>query len=241
MDLGTGIRVVARDETQAGTSTLENNFWTSDEPGFSHLLFAMGAEAAAFSAFRKAVLAEGVSEMIMLPTLLRNATDGTQLDFQVAFGLANLSASRAISTVALITTFLVDGDESGTTKRKQLIAEGVPGSHVFQLPRGKAIEDLVDRSAYLSVVNALLGKQGKSIPEGALAKGVTIAKAVDDYAKVHLKLPGGVGHKIVATRLAMMGSELPLSTTGRKYLVELRAALEAAFKRPYKLSPTENG
>lgn len=76
----------------------------------------MGAEAAAFSAFRRAVLAEGVSEMILLPTLLRNASDGSQLNFQVAFGLSNLSAARAINEVALITTFLVDGDASGDIK-----------------------------------------------------------------------------------------------------------------------------
>lgn len=240
LDLGTGIRVVARRPEDPAISTLENNFWTKAEPGFSHLLFAMGAEAAAFSAFRRAVLAEGVSEMILLPTLLRNATDGSQLDFQVAFGLSNLSAPRAISSVALITTFLVDGDKSGNDKKKQLVAAGVPKGHVFQLPKGKAIEDLVDRATYLRTVNEFLAEQDKSIPAGALANNTTIAKAVDDYAKTHLSMPGGVSHKIIATRLALLGEHLPLNAIGRRFLSALRPKLEDAFKHAYVLTQ-ENG
>lgn len=240
LDLGTGIRVVARRPEDPAISTLENNFWTKEEPGFSHLLFAMGAEAAAFSAFRRAVLAEGVSEMILLPTLLRNATDGSQLDFQVAFGLSNLSAPRAISSVALITTFLVDGDKSGNDKKKQLVAAGVPNGHVFQLPKGKAIEDLVDRATYLRTVNEFLAEQDKSIPAGVLANNTTIAKAVDDYAKTHLSMPGGVSHKIIATRLALLGEHLPLNAIGRRFLSDLRPKLEDAFKHAYLLTQ-ENG
>lgn len=239
LDLGTGIRVVARNPDDPATSTLENNFWTKNEPGFSHLLFAMGAEAAAFSAFRRAVLAEGVSEMILLPTLLRNATDRSQLDFQVAFGLSNLSAPRAISSVALITTFLVDGDKSGDDKKKQLVAAGVPKGHVFQLPNGKAIEDLVDRVMYLRTVNEFLAEQGKSIPSGALAKNTTIAKAVDDYARSHLDMPTGVSHKIIASRLALLGEDLPLNAAGRRFLSDLRPRLEGAFEHPYVLTQSD--
>ncbi|MDO4026452.1 AAA family ATPase [Clavibacter michiganensis] len=235
LDLGTGIRVVSRNPRDPETSILENNFWTKPESGFSHLLFAMGAEAAAFSAFRRAVLAEGVSEMILLPTLLRNASDGSQLNFQVAFGLSNLSAARAINEVALITTFLVDGDASGDIKKQQLTEAGVPGKHVFQLPKGKAIEDLVDRKVYLKTVNELLGEQGKEIPIGTPLGGATIAKAVDDYVKAELDLPKGVSHKIIASRLALLGDGLALSAVGQKFLAELRPKLENAFTEPYVL------
>ncbi len=238
MDLGTGIRVVSRDTRDTSASILSNNFWTNEQPGFSHLLFAMGAEAAAFSAFRRAVLAEGVSEMILLPTLLRNATNGSQLDFQVAFGLSNSSAPRAISSVALITTFLVDGDASGIMKKKQLERAGVPAGHIFQLPKNKAIEDLVDRSTYIDTVNEILIEQGKpSIPESALDGGVPIARAVDDYAKNHLDAPKGLGHKVIAVRLAAKGPDLKLSASGKKYLANLRTRLEAAFDTPFTLSP----
>ncbi|MHC9046308.1 AAA family ATPase [Microbacterium saperdae] len=236
LDLGTGIRVVSRNPEDPSTSRLLNNFWTSEEPGFSHLLFAMGAEAAAFSAFRRAVLAEGVSEMILLPTLLRNATDGSQLDFQIAFGLSNLAAPRAIGSVALITTFLVDGDSSGRIKKEQLEKAGVPPQHIFQLPKNKAIEDLVDRRTYLATVNEFLAEQGKSITARHLASNLTIAKAVDDYAKSSLGLPDGVSHKIIASRLALLGKDLKLSAAGRTFLAELRPKLEAAFEAPYVLT-----
>ena len=235
LDLGTGIRVVKRDPGDSGVSTLENTFWTESEPGFSHLLFAMGAEAAAFSAFRRAVLAEGVSEMILLPTLLRNASDGTQLDFQVAFGLSNMSAPSVVGSVALITTFLVDGDAAGDKKRAELLAAGFPRSHVFQLPKGKALEDLVDRSTYIGVVNDLLAETGESIPIGQLPSGVTVARAVDDYARAHLQRPDGLSHKIIASRLAHLGDDLRLSQSGRQYLSRLRSELEAAFASPYRV------
>ncbi len=65
----------------------------------------------------------------------------------------NFSAPRAISSVALITTFLVDGDKSGDDNKKQLTEAGVQNENVFQLPKHKAIEDLVDRAVYLLTVN----------------------------------------------------------------------------------------
>lgn len=237
LDLGTGIRVVQRGRTDPSASSLENNFWTDAEPGFSRLLFAMGAEAAAFSAFRRAVLAEGVSEMVLLPTLLRNATDGRELDFQVAFGLSNMSAPTALGTVALITTFLVDGDESGTTKKRQLELEGVPGSHIVQLPKGNAIEDLVDRDVYLDAVDEwLTDMQKPPVDRGLLATSGTIARAVDDYCSSHLDMPQGVSHKIICIRLAALGQDLKLSSSGRRALPKIRERIESALAVPYKLT-----
>lgn len=239
MDLGTGIRVVSRDPVDPASSVLGNNFWTNEQPGFSHLLFAMGAEAAAFSAFRRAVLAEGVSEMILLPTLLRNATDGSQLDFQVAFGLSNSSAPRAIGSIALITTFLVDGDASGNLKKRQLERAGVPSSHIFQLPANKAIEDLVDRASFVKTVNDLLAEKSLApIEESALDKSVPIAKALDVYLKDHRGMPTAIGHKVLAARLAARGDQLKLSASGRRFLAALRSQLEVAFAEPFTLAPS---
>ncbi|MEN0084969.1 MAG: AAA family ATPase [Leifsonia sp.] len=235
LDLGTGIRVVARDPANFGASQLLNTFWTNEEPGFSHLLFAMGAQAAAFSAFRRAVLTEGVSEMMLLPTLLRNATGGSELDFQVAFGLSNMSVPRALSTVALITVFLVDGDASGDEKKKQLLEVGVPESHVHQLPAGYAVEDLVERAQYLSVVNEFLAESERHVPAAALDSTKTVARAVDDYARAHLGLPDGISHKIIAFRLAEKGENLKLSPLGRKVLPALRRGIESALTSPYAL------
>lgn len=71
----------------------------------------------------------------------------------VTFKCSNFSAPRAISSVALITTFLVDGDKSGDDNKKQLTEAGVQNENVFQLPKHKAIEDLVDRAVYFLTVN----------------------------------------------------------------------------------------
>lgn len=247
LDLGTGIRVVHRD-TENGTSTLRNTFWTDAEPGFSRLLFVMGAQAAAFSEFRRAVLTEGVSDMILLPTLLRNANDGSPLTFQVAFGLSNMTVPDAIGTVALRTAFLVDGDDSGATMRSKLRKEGVPDTHILQLPPGKAIEDLVDRDTYLKTVNEFLSDMGldRTIDPNALDCGETVAKAIDLYAKQYLDMPNGVGHKIIASKLAELGDDLKLAPGAAEHLTNLLARLNAALDQDYKLTPgqrpaTEDG
>lgn len=186
------------------------------------------------------MLAEGVSDMILLPTLLRNATNADTLDFQVAFGLSSMSASKAIGSVALITTFLVDGDDSGNTKRQQLIEAGVPPSHVLQLPEGKALEDLVDRGTYLQVVDEFLQESGHSLDQNQLQSDGTIANAVDVYAKSALGIKGGVSHKIIAARLAELGPKLQLTTEGKRFLKKLSTQLASAFATSYVLPPDDS-
>jgi hypothetical protein len=237
LDLGTGIRVVSRDPEDVSASTLENNFWTDSEPGFSRLLFAMGAEVAAFSAFRRALLAEGVSEMMLLPTLMRNATNQSELDFQVAPGLSNMSAPSALGSVALITTFLVDGDAAGDIKRSQLELAGFPKSHIFALPKNKSIEDLVDRGTYLDEVDDFLVERGDpTLLRSAISAGVTIARAVDDYCMSEPNIGRDVSHKIIASRLAEYGVDLQLSPLGLRVLPALRDKIEAALANPYNLA-----
>lgn len=233
LDLGTSIRVAERVDDMR--SELQNNFWTDTESGFSRLLFAMGAGAAAFSAFRKAVLAEGVSEMLLLPTMLRNATSGDELDFQVAFGLSNMPARKTIGRVALITCYLVDGDNSGNTKIGQLKRAGVPASHIFQAPTDMAIEDLVDPRDYLEVINNHLARAGHpSVVFADLDSSLTIAKGVDVWCEGQGIAPPG--HKLIAFDLAQLGRDLRLTSAGRKFLIKLRADLETAFRaEPYLL------
>lgn len=233
LDLGTGIRVTERVDDLR--SELRNNFWTDTESGFSRLLFAMGAGAAAFSAFRKAVLTEGVSEMLLLPTMLRNATGGGDLDFQVAFGLSNMPARKTIGRVALITCYLVDGDSSGDTKIRHLKRAGVPASHIFQAPRGKAIEDLVDPRDYLEALNSHLARAGHpSVTRAELDSSLTIAKAIEVWCNAKGIAPPG--HKLIAFDLAQRGADLRLTAAGRKFLGKLRTGLENAFDaEPYLL------
>ena len=57
-DLGTNIRAVVPDPDNGQRSLIEGSFWTHGV-GYSPLMLAMGAGAAAFSTARKVVLAEG--------------------------------------------------------------------------------------------------------------------------------------------------------------------------------------
>jgi len=93
-DLGTGIRAVLPSESDPAASTVHNNFWGGHTAGFSPLLFAMGAGAAAFTPSRYAVLAEGASEMILMPSLMRAATGLDSLPYQVAPGLSEAPTSQ---------------------------------------------------------------------------------------------------------------------------------------------------
>lgn len=231
LDLGTGLRFVARSESDARDSVLENSFWAKGTPGFSRLLFAMGAGAAAFSAFRRAVLSEGASEMILLPTLLRLANDDAVLDFQVAPGLSNAnSIDAALREVAVHTAFLIDGDASGDERRESLKSAGFPESTIVQLPAGTAIEDLLDRNTYLDVVDTLLRESGQSkqVDRSALDDALTIAKAVDTWCASNACKPPS--HVIVAARLASEPEDIRLSDAGKAALQTIYSEIVTALE-----------
>jgi predicted ATP-dependent endonuclease of OLD family len=198
----------------------------------------MGAEAAAFSAINRALLTEGVSEMILLPTLLRAVSPNRRIDFQVSFGLSNMSIPKDLGNVALQTTYLVDGDSEGTHKLAKLRRLGIPDVNLLQLPPGKAIEDLIARDCYLDAVDAVIeetGGGGSAVERDRLDAQQTIAKAVDLLEKTvdGFKAPG---HKVVAARVAANPEILELSPEGTSYLRdELWPSIEAAFAAPYEI------
>ena len=95
-DIGTGVRLVVPIDG-ADRSRVINWFWDDDEPGFGPLLHGMGyaAGAFAFTPARFAVFAEGATELVLLPTLLREATGRRRIEFQVAPGLALVNRDTA--------------------------------------------------------------------------------------------------------------------------------------------------
>lgn len=233
-DLGTGIRVLARDPEYADASVIKNNFWEGEGPGFSPLLFAMGAGAAAFSMCRTAVLAEGASDMVLLPTLIRKATklDG-DLDYQVAPGLANAHGSGIrVEEVAAKVVYLTDGDKGGNEHKAALKAEGVDGSRIFSLPAGHAVEDLINRDDYLTVVNRFLDTMGQSkrVTAGDVPVGVPIAKAFTDWAKRNkVRTPSKV-----EMAYALLRADGRLTQAGKRALVGLHEKFTDAFKADSK-------
>jgi len=161
-DLGSGLRAVVPTEGKE-RSTINNSFWTAG-PGFTPLLFGMGAALLAFAIPRRVVLTEGASDCILLPTLIRQATGSPELDLRFAPGLSNSDddAFKELDIQGGRTAFLVDGDGGGGAIRKRLERAGVEASHVISLSdlsgSPSTIEDLVDAEVLASSLNVMLGR-----------------------------------------------------------------------------------
>lgn len=160
-DLGTGIRPVVP-SADGGRSTLANSFWTQDR-GFYPLLMALGAGAAAFAPSRYAVLTEGASDMLLLPSMLREATGLSSLDYQIAPGIAESTWSQllALELEAPRVAYLLDGDEGGAGHAKRLKAANVgPGQIVHLGGQGSGLtpEDLLREEVYLQAVNEVIAR-----------------------------------------------------------------------------------
>lgn len=229
-DLGTGIRVVVRDPEHANASVIRNNFWEGEGPGFSPLLFAMGASAAAFSMCRQAVLAEGASDMVLLPTLIRKATGLSDLDYQIAQGLANAHGSGIrVEEVAAKVVYLIDGDQGGADHVDLLVAAGVDRKRTCSLPEGHAVEDLIEPTAYLKVVNGFLDVMGQKQRFGVddLVQGEPIAKTFQDWAKKNrVRTPS----KVEVAYALLRHDSLRLTAKGKQSLVSLHHKFTKAFE-----------
>lgn len=155
LDLGTGVRVVQ--PMNAAESRLENGFWRSGA-GFSPLLASMGAAAMSFTPTRLAVIAEGPSDAILLPSLFRAAADVKRLPFQVAPGLAMVAPGAVgdLESEAGRVAFVVDGDEGGQAIERKLREAGIEPSRIVRLVNGAEqleTEDLIKADLYARAVN----------------------------------------------------------------------------------------
>lgn len=190
-DLGTGVRLVETKDPDSRTSTIRNWFWQSTRPGFSPLLFGMGASTLAFIPIRHAVITEGISDIILWPTLLREATRLSHLDFQVVPGLseANRSEILRLDSEAPNTAYLLDADKGGDDRYGQLTKAGVSTDRIFRIPDAKnqrlVVEDLVHPQIYLEAVNEELQRSnglGIPFPKGKLPVA-NRPKAISEWCK----------------------------------------------------------
>lgn len=228
-DLGVGIRAVVAGEGE--TSRVENSFWRNST-GFSPLMFAMGASAAAFTKARAAVIGEGATEMILLPTLIRSVT-GKEVPYQVAPGLAEASKGEYgdLDLEAARVAFLVDGDSGGADLAKALgrklprdlvIELGVPGT-----------ENVLDQMQYAQVFGAVFqefnpGEQITGQPSLGAATGDSWSKVLRDWAMgTGLRVPSKID---VAARLLEVEGGIKISDEGRDALAEAHKKLCAALK-----------
>lgn len=158
-DLGGGVRAVV--PSSPDRSHVTNWIWQSDA-GYRPLLLAMGASAAALTPHRFAVATEGVSDFILMPSLLRDATGQDPLPYQVVPGLAQLARGdiARIDGESDAVIYLTDGDTAGKKIHKQVRGSGVPESRIVQLPDGMVLEDFVAAHTLTDAVFAELRPSG---------------------------------------------------------------------------------
>jgi len=162
-DLGVGTRLIIPNN-ESLTSKIQNKFWQSKEQGFMPLLFGMGATTLAFFPVRNALVSEGQTEMLLLPTILRQATNLNTLGFQVVPGLSESSLLNlpAMETAGKSVAYFVDADSGGDALKKDLIKLGISESNIFSIKRSIGMsyttEDLININHYVTAVNKVLSE-----------------------------------------------------------------------------------
>lgn len=233
-DLGSNIRAVLPDKTNGLRSVVESSFWQGSA-GYSPLMLAMGAGAAAFSAARRVVLAEGATEMLLLPSLVKAAINVDDLDYQVAPGLSEVPSSMypELDLEGARVAFLVDGDKGGSGIRTALIEAGVPESRILTLG-ALTLENLLDVDAYKQVIVKLVNEANATanvviddLPDFPDPSAETWPSVLESWAKASgYSLPG---KRVVASRLVEEGLARP-SFEGAEVLRKVHAEIERVLK-----------
>jgi predicted ATP-dependent endonuclease of OLD family len=253
-DLGQGVRaIVPKTEEKEGKTIQKdhseaiNRFWTKGR-GFSPLLLAMGAGAFAFSATQYAVITEGMSDALLLPTLIREATGENRLRYQAVPSFAEATADeiKRFDLIAGRIAFLADGDEGGRNHAQQLIDNGISEDQILYLgddPDSElSIEDLLVKSVYLKAVNDELGAWvGLEYPADELPdKGRS--KAVKDWCaeqKGHNGKPVEISKVDIAQRVLDQRSSntklLAKAPTVKKVHEKIMGVFEGAPERMKQL------
>jgi hypothetical protein len=166
-DLGSAIRSVVPRANNPQISDVKNSFWQGSA-GYSPLMLAMGAAAAAFTPARCVVLAEGATEMILLPSLLRAATGERVLEYQVAPGLSEVPKDfySQLDFEGAKVAYLLDGDGGGRSLAKGLVKAGVPKELIVILG-APGVENVLRPEVYGQAIATLLTEcnLGVIVPE----------------------------------------------------------------------------
>lgn len=248
-DLGTGVRAIVPAEAtrdgrtvQTDHSRVVNSFWTQGA-GYFPLLIAMGASAFAFSATQRAAVGEGMSEAMLLPSLLREATGRARLPYQVAphFAQASKEDVPDLDLVAARVAYVADGDEGGRSHVQKLRDVGVLEEQILFLGgsrrSGLSLEDLLVKDVYLHAVNEELDRwhPGVVFPAEQLPDKAR-TKAVADWCKRQRGRNGArveLSKVAVAQRVLDQRTDRPqlVAPRRKKVLRELDAAIETVLSQ----------
>ena len=235
-DLGHGVRAIV--PIAPDRSKVTNWIWEADA-GFRPLLVHMGASTAAMTPHRYAVGTEGVSDFILLPSLIRAAIRADSLSYQVVPGLAQLSKGglRSLDSESDTLVYLTDGDAGGKELLEWLENEGIPPSRLLSLPDGVALEDLVFADTLSAAIREELRRSGKEVDQALSLPEVGRSSYLDDwYQSVGVNPPS---KRAVASRVLDICARRPqtescplLEDRYRSTLTHLHQFFMVAFGRP---------
>lgn len=219
-DLGAGVRVV-RGVGDEMRSYVDQQFWT-DDPGLVPLLLGMGAGGLAFVPLRPAVIVEGGSDLVLLPSLLCEASGEQALGYQVVPGAAGAPPTRVagLDLHGIKTSWVLDGDKGGRDRRKYLVKQLVPAERIHLLESagsGVDLEDLVRPATYVEAVNKYakdVGAQAEFTAQDLPKAKCHRHKAVAAWCKKH-----GVGDPskaAIANKVLELRGERPLCDPAHK-------------------------
>lgn len=232
-DLGSGVRMVVPEDPN---SIVENWFWNSGRPGFSPLLFGMGASTLAFFPMRYSVVAEGAADMILLPALLKSALGLDTLGYQIVPGLSVASVQEIgiLDNESARTTYLCDNDEAGGALRKKLREAKVPDTRVLNLGRHceqiEVVEDLVSLTAYVHAANIEIERSGCDVRINAedLCFANRPGRLIEWCKNHNVQCPS---KRAVAYHLVEHKNEFDLADLDqKKHLVDLDLRIREALK-----------
>lgn len=193
-DLGNGVRLVEQVPKEDGSSAscVKNHFWNRTEGGLEPLLFGMGAATLAFFPIRRALLTEGESDMLLLPSMFREILKGDGLAFQVVPGLSKTSGINLpiLARNGHGVAFAVDDDGGGRELTRKIISAGFDPQSIFSVKMSakgdSQIEDFVNPKLLAPAVSSAfldIGVKGDTI-----AASTYPANGRLDKIKKHYKL-----------------------------------------------------
>jgi hypothetical protein len=234
-DLGLGVRVVEALGTRTA-STVRQAFWQDEHPGLNSLLMAMGASSLMYVTLRPAVIAEGETDLILLPSLLREATGADALGFAVIPGAATTPVSKiaGLGLQGVQTAWVLDADDGGRTRRAFLTNDcGIEESRVLLLADDQdlEVEDLIAPEAYVAAVQSYVGDKGGTdtfsvgaLPDVPCARPEAVkawceARSIQPPSKI------AIANKVIE----LVGSSPLLDATHAERARSLHARLKALF------------
>jgi energy-coupling factor transporter ATP-binding protein EcfA2 len=200
-DMGNGVRLARPTKADETRSEIINRFWAENEPGFAPLLFGMGASTLAFFPTRNAVMVEGAADMLLLPTMFREALGTEVLGFQFVPGLSSSLDDFGFHAPAIgipsDILYLTDADGGGTKIRDHLIKQGVPKDRVFLMGTKdgecEEFEDFISAEIMIESVNSYISKyypKVKSLSSDEIGSSKRMSNLEKEFKKrTGVKLP----------------------------------------------------